>query len=185
MFSKSPSKISTRFNNSLSALSVSSSQICGCIYFPQGTLNKPFLFTRYNPLKQVRFRKEELCRILYRVKVLLIVALAYCHKHLTFRFHILQSVILSLNILQCRNQLFHIVTYSSITCNQIAVDIVDYCTFDIWMLLQHIKQHSTTANEWFYVCRIVPIIKVSWKFLLQLFNELSFSTNPFDEWFCF
>ena len=53
------------------------------------------------------------------------------------------------------------------------------------MLLQHVKQHSPTTNEWFYVCRIFPIIKVSREFCLQLFNELSFTANPFDEWFCF
>lgn len=53
------------------------------------------------------------------------------------------------------------------------------------MLLQHIEQHSPTAYEWFYVSRIVPIIKVSWKLHFQLFNELAFAANPFDERFCF
>lgn len=53
------------------------------------------------------------------------------------------------------------------------------------MLLQHIEQHSTSTNERFYVCCIIPIIKISWEFFLQLFNELPFSTNPFDEWLCF
>ena len=53
------------------------------------------------------------------------------------------------------------------------------------MLLQHVKQHSTTANEWLYVCSIIPIIKVCWEFCFRLFNELSFTANPFDEWFCF
>ena len=57
--------------------------------------------------------------------------------------------------------------------------------FDIWMPLQHIEQHSTTANERLYVCRIIPIIKVSRELCFQLFNELSFAANPFDEWFCF
>ena len=53
------------------------------------------------------------------------------------------------------------------------------------MLLQHMEQHGPTANKWLYVCRILPIIKVRWKFRFQLFNELPFPANPFDEWFCF
>ena len=39
------------------AMRFSLSHILGLVYLPCGTLNSPFEFTRYNPLKQVLFKK--------------------------------------------------------------------------------------------------------------------------------
>lgn len=55
----------------------------------------------------------------------------------------------------------------------------------IWIMLKHIEEHSPATNKWFYIRSILPIVKVSWKQCVQLFDELTFTANPLDKWFCF
>ena len=52
-------------------------------------------------------------------------------------------------------------------------------------MLKHIEQHCSTTHEGLNVRNILPITKVSWKLCIQLFNELTLSTNPLDKRFCF
>jgi hypothetical protein len=56
---------------------------------------------------------------------------------------------------------------------------------DIRITLKHIEEHCSTTHKGFYVRYILPIIKVSWKLCIQLFNELTLTANPFDKRFCF
>ena len=56
---------------------------------------------------------------------------------------------------------------------------------NIRITLKHIKEHCSSSDKGFYIRNIVPIIKVSWKLSIQLFNELTFTTNPLDKRFCF
>ena len=48
-----------------------------------------------------------------------------------------------------------------------------------------IESHRRTADKRLNVSDILPSVKVSRKQSFQLFNELGFAPNPFDEWFRF
>ena len=56
---------------------------------------------------------------------------------------------------------------------------------DVWITLQHIEEHCSTTHKRFYVRYILPIIKVSWKLCIQLFNELTLAADPLDKRFSF
>lgn len=69
---KSPHRMSTFWSRRETARRLSASQIRGLAYLPWGTLNRPFAFTRYRPLKQVRFRKMNRAAVVVRAVFLML-----------------------------------------------------------------------------------------------------------------
>ena len=53
------------------------------------------------------------------------------------------------------------------------------------MCLQHVEEHSSSADKRLDVSDVLPLVKVSRKQGFELVNELRFSANPFDKWFRF
>lgn len=51
---------------------------------------------------------------------------------------------------------------------QIGVYIVDDGMLDVGVLLQHIEEHGSTANEWFYICDVPSVAKIFWQITKKL-----------------
>ena len=46
---------------------------------------------------------------------------------------------------------------------EVWIDIIDDCTGDVWVILEHMKQHCTTTNKRLNISYILKIVEIGWQ----------------------
>ena len=73
------------------------------------------------------------------------------------------TIVVILNVLQPVNKNLRVSYYQLITVDKVGIYVVDNSTPNTLMVLQHVEQHRTTANEGLYISNILKIIETGWQ----------------------
>ena len=96
------------------------------------------------------------------IEIFRVVAVAGCHKEGFPFFLCRQGEVLSLVVGERHDQVFNLVADGSVARHEVGVDVIYYRCLDIWISLQHIEEHGSSAHEGFDIRHVLPFIKVSW-----------------------
>ena len=178
---KSPHRMSTFWSRRETARRLSASQIRGLAYLPWGTLNRPFAFTRYRPLKQVRFRKMNRAAVVVGAVFLMLNSVLLPRKY-SLRLSASRVRIFFLQGGELGYQSLNVCLDHTVCANQLRVDVVDYCVLYVGILLQEPEEYSSASYERFDIGEAPAGGNVRREGFAELFQKLSFSSDPFYEW---